>query len=167
MGLKLEMQQNPRKKWSTLLAPVLQNYNNTVHSTTGYTPSFLLFGTDRIGTTDNLSNARITAQLRSDKFKELKKQNFDRNKKDLKLRIGDLVNFRTQTNHPDHQKLSPRYKAPFIVHSISGTLNAHIRDFNDTKAQPFLVHINRLEPYFLRAELSAAGECGDHSSKNL
>ena len=91
-GLRLEMTANPRLKWSTLLQKVVQNYNNTLHTTTGFTPTFLLYGTDRLKTSSPpLTEARAQAVERSDRFKSQKKTEYDRKHKPLDLSVGDIV----------------------------------------------------------------------------
>ena len=45
-GLRLAILDNPRLKWSTLLPKVVENYNKTPHSATGYTPTFIHFHKD-------------------------------------------------------------------------------------------------------------------------
>ena len=73
-GLKIARQQNPTHKWSTSLSKVVDDYNNNIHDVTGFTPSFLLYGTDRIGTSVDLAEARMLAQQRTELFKEKKKK---------------------------------------------------------------------------------------------
>ena len=91
-GLRLEMVTHPTHKWSTLVQKVVDNYNNTIHSTTGFTPAYLMMGKDRIGTScPSISDARLQAKLNSDSFKAKKKIEYDSKHKPLELNVGDLV----------------------------------------------------------------------------
>jgi transposase InsO family protein len=101
-GIKLALHDKPRLKWSSVLKTVVDNYNNTLHDTTGFTPSFLMFGRDALNTsTPALTEARNLAQQRSDAFKLKKKEAYDRTHSPLTLNIGDLVKRRIPDNRPD------------------------------------------------------------------
>ena len=168
-ALRIEMVSRPTYKWSTLIKNVVDNYNNTIHTTTGFTPAYLMFGKDRLNTsTLALSEARLQAKLKSDAFKANKKLEFDRKHGPLNLNIGDLVKRRIPANHPNLQKLSPRYEAPLEVLSLEGPVNVIVQrlklgtDGSLTHlSEPIRVHIAQLEPYFYRTQSSEGGECGN------
>ena len=161
-GIRLELVSHPTYKWSTLVQRVVENYNNTIHSTTGFTPAYLMFGKDRIGTSSpSLAEARSQAKQRSDDFKLKKKKEFDLKHKSLVLSNGDLVKRRIPANHPKLQKLSPRFEAPFKVLSTEGPVNAVIQRLKAqlngslvSIADPIRIHVCQLEPYFYRTRLS-------------
>jgi transposase InsO family protein len=158
-GLRIETHDHPRLKWSTLVKKVVDNYNNTVHSTTGFTPSFLMFGTDRLNTSEiSLQTARLQAQQRSDDFKAKKKQIYDQKHPSIDLKIGDLIKRRIPSNRPDLKKLTQRYEAPFEVVDQSGPVDYRIRKYPNDGSDPFLVHVSQVEPYFLRDQTLAVGE---------
>ena len=161
-GLRIETLSHPRHKWSTLVPIVVNNYNNTIHDITGFTPSYLLLGTDKIqtdtATTETLASDRKLAQQKSDSYRQQKKIEYDRKHAHLELQIRDLVKRRIASNHPDLKKLSPRYDAIFEVVSTPSPVNALIQPYRTANAQPFLVHVGNLEPYFLRNQSSDAGE---------
>ena len=171
-GIRLELVSNPRLKWSTLVQRVVDNYNQTIHSTTGFTPAFLLFGTDRIGTFhQSLTDARLQAKRNSDSFKAKKKVEFDAKHKPYNPSIGDFVKRRIPSNHPELKKLSPRFEAPFEVISIEGPVNFIIQKLVSQidgsltpTAEPIRSHVSQLEPYFHRTRTSGPGECGDNHS---
>lgn len=152
-GLRLAVQENPKLKWSTLLVRVVDNYNNTVHSATGFTPSFLMFGKDKLNTKTPLDEARLQAQKRSDEFKEKTKAIFDRIHKPLFLKPGDLVKKRIPSNHPSNTKLTPKYDAVFKVVSQVSPVNYEIIKLDDDSSK-FNIHVCQLEPYFQRLETS-------------
>ena len=157
---------HPTYKWSSLVHKVVENYNNTIHSTTGFTPAYLLFGKDRHNTSSlPLSVARTQAVERSDTFKAKKKVEYDHKHKAYEFSIGDLVKRRVPHNHPELKKLSPRFDAPFKVVTITGPVTAHIQRIQPSNglpalkpiADPILVHIGQLEPHFHRISSSEGG----------
>ena len=166
-SLRREMLANPTLKWSTLIKRVADNYNNTIHSSTGFTPAYLLHGYDRIGTTfPALSDARLEAKRRSDSLKAQTKRVYDTNHKLLVLRNGDLVRRRVPSNHPNLKKLSPRFEAPFVVMSSEGPVNALVRRLKrlangllEPIGDSILIHTSQVEPYFHRTTAQDGGEC--------
>jgi hypothetical protein len=118
----MAISENPKLKWSTLLSRVVNNHN-TIHSTTGFTPSFLMFGKDSLNTNTTSTEARLLAQQRSEDFKAKKKAVFDRLHKPLNLISGDLVKRRKPSNHPHNTKLSPKFDAIFKVVSKTSPVN--------------------------------------------
>ena len=171
-SLRREMLPNPRHKWSTLIKQVADTYNNSIHSSTGFTPAYILYGTDRIGTTfPALSEARLEAKRRSDALKVKTKRVYDKNHKPLALRTGDLVRRRVPSNHPNLKKLSPRFEAPFVVLSSEGPVNAIVRRLKllpngslEPIGDSIHVHISQVEPYYFRTAAQDGGECGESLS---
>ena len=163
-GICIESVSHPKLKWSSLVSQVVENYNHTLHSTTGFTPAFLMFGSDRLKTsTPTVSEARLLAKQKSDQFKAKKKSEFDLKHKPFDLKIGDIVKRRVPLNHPDLKKLSPRFDAPFKVVSIIGPVNVAIArlDPNLTSTdsyQSIVVHVSQLDRYFVRGPPSDGGE---------
>ena len=157
--LRIECDTHPRHKWSTLLKSVVDSYNNTIHTVNGFSPTYLMFGSDKLQTSDiPLTEARKIAQRKSDEAKGKLKINFDKHHPSIEFKIGDLVKRRIASNRPDFKKLSPRYEAVFEVISVDSTVNATIKDYpNGQPADAQRVHISQLEPYFLRTESFAPG----------
>jgi transposase InsO family protein len=148
-GLRMAISESPKLKWSTLLSRVVDNYNNTIHSTTGFTPSYLLFGKDTCNTRLPLDEARRLAYQRSEDFKARKKEAYDRSHKPLNLKPGDLVKRRIPSNHPNNTKLTPKFDAVYKVVSQLSPVNYEIIKQGDNPAS-FNIHVSQLEPYYQR-----------------
>ena len=151
-GLRLALQDRPRVKWTSLLEKVVRDYNNTIHETTGFTPSYLMFGTDSLQTSSpSVAEARQLSQTRSDAFKQRKKEAYDRLHQPINLKVGDLVKRRIPSNRPDVKKLSPKFEGPFCVKELRGPVNVVIED-HASNSQPLLVHVSQIEPYYNRED---------------
>jgi hypothetical protein len=93
--------------------------NNTIHSTIGFTFSYLLFGKDTCNTGQPLDEARRLA-YRSEDFKaEIKGVN-DNSHKPLNLKPRDLIKRRIPQNHPNNTKLTSKFDA---VHKVVSQLS--------------------------------------------
>uniref|UniRef100_A0A182XQ20 Integrase catalytic domain-containing protein n=1 Tax=Anopheles quadriannulatus TaxID=34691 RepID=A0A182XQ20_ANOQN len=83
--------------WSTKLRALEFALNNTVHSSTCFTPSMLLFGTDQ--------------QIINDE------QFSKKHRPAIEFQVGDLVVIRNVDNSTNvNKKLIARYKRPYIIH---------------------------------------------------
>ncbi len=150
-GLRMAITENPKLKWSTLLSRVVDNYNNTIHTTTGFTPSYLIFGRDAWNSEKRFSidQARHLAHQRSEDFKAKKKEAYDRSHKQLNLNIGGLVKRRIPSNHPNNNKLTPKFDAIYKVVSQLSPVNYEITEQNNNSSS-FNIHVSQLEPYYQR-----------------
>lgn len=135
--LRTFIEKNPNK-WPDVLSYALWAYNNTVHTSTNYSPFELVYGrnmslpdtiarstpaytydnyTDELKT--NLKTCWNLARENLLKKKEQNKKRYDEenNVKDLELQIGDTVFMRRQVkNH----KFEKNYDGPFEVIKITG-----------------------------------------------
>jgi transposase InsO family protein len=75
--LRSAIQDHPRRKWSTLLPQVVKDYNDTIHTTTGFKPAFLMFGNESDSQIP-LIEARALAKARTESFKIKKKAEYDK-----------------------------------------------------------------------------------------
>ncbi|UYV83934.1 hypothetical protein LAZ67_X000633 [Cordylochernes scorpioides] len=81
--LKLLRLQQPKTAWTKLLPQVLQSYNNTPHSVTGFPPSYLLLGSFPLQLSEHVQNypkiddARELAYQRTHKRHLREKARFD------------------------------------------------------------------------------------------
>lgn len=138
MGRMLGKLSNPinQADWSRLLSKVEYAINNSVHSTTGTTPSKLLFGVDQRGNEiDKLTEILDSRQepcprdleaLR-EKANILIKQSQSRNEAQYvkrsflphKYKVGDFIVIRNvDTTIGTSKKLIPKYRGPYVVHKI-------------------------------------------------
>jgi hypothetical protein len=152
--LRLAIQDHPRRKWSTLLPQVVKDYNNTIHSTTGFKPAFLMFGIDSDNQIPSIE-ARALAKVRTESFKIKKKAEYDKHHIPINFNIGDLIRRRIPPNHPSNTKLSPKFEGPFKI--IEKTLEVNYRIQNlGKKEHNELVHVNKLESYHTREDSQMA-----------
>lgn len=120
--------ENPRKSWVTLLKTATAQYNNTIHSVSGYPPSFLLLGrtTDKYLNENNnfpsVDQARKEAIERSQQLHERNKAYYDKGTRPINITVGDYVYVRTPLQ-VNRKKLDPPYEGPWkILSQVSTTI---------------------------------------------
>lgn len=75
----------------------VHEYNSTTHSSTGFVPHHLLFGTsinivpEELKIETNIKKDREKAYENSIKIHNYNKRKYDKGRKEIKLKIGDLV----------------------------------------------------------------------------
>ena len=187
-GLRLAHFDKPTLKWSTLLPTVVDNYNRTPHSATGFSPKYLHFGEvcydslhenissnfhekadenlhenlHQIFIKPDLSEARKLAVHRSDSFKSQRKQTHDERHPSSELLIGELVLRRLPDNHPSKQKLSPAHTGPFVIRQKTGPESYRISPEKDGSII-YAAHASQLTRFLPRlGSLDAGGvKCSD------
>lgn len=131
-------------------------YNNSVHSTTGYSPHELAHGfkiqipnsiikskspynyddfADEVR--GKIKEAHKLAEKRLQKRKETNKRNYDKDKSDLDIEIGDLV---LTKNHNKKTKFDNQYDGPYRVIDAS---EAYVTIMKNKK--PVKVHKNDIK----------------------
>ncbi|UYV83426.1 hypothetical protein LAZ67_23000969 [Cordylochernes scorpioides] len=121
--LKLLRLQQPKTAWTKLLPQVLQDYNNTPHSVTGFTPSYLLLGSFPLQLSEHVQNypkiddAREMAYQRTHERHLRYKARFDQTHRASDFEVGDLVLAKTY-HHPDTGKLAPFFSGPYEILEI-------------------------------------------------
>ena len=110
---------NQNKSWATVAEQCTANYNETVHSVTGFTPKYLLTGEERticpIATrASDLEVDRKLAFERLMKDHERNKKRVDKNRTDEPLEVGDLV-YADAGNKINRNKLAALRQGPFAV----------------------------------------------------
>ena len=144
--------ENPKTRWSTLLRGVVQVMNDTSHSSTGFAPRFLHFGTPP-------SDVPVeeASRIATDKSREQQKRRQMAN--DSKavpqhFQIGDWVRYRLPENHPARSgKLSPRFWGPCRVVEKLGEDTFRVEQIDHQTKQlvrTFVAHSHRLMAYTAR-----------------
>lgn len=160
--LRLKMKDFPKLKWSSLLQNVINDYNATPHSATGFAPRFLLFGLhdkpDFIPASEliTLEKARKIAVERSNSEKDHRKEKYDSRHKPHQLRIGDQVVKKLPENHPSIVKTSPRNTGPYEIVKIVGSDTFEITCLKSGKT--IQAHSSQLKKFHPRMKNQDAGE---------
>ena len=150
-GLRLARMDRPNYKWSTSLKDVVNNYNNSIHTVTGFSPEQLMHGSN-LPNGVTLQDARTLAKSRSDSFKAKNKQRYDARHPNIDLLIGDHVKRRIPGNLPSNHKLTPIFEGPYrVVEKSNNQVNFTIEHVLNRNL--FKVQISQLEPYILRNDV--------------
>ncbi|MGH0129906.1 UNVERIFIED_CONTAM: hypothetical protein FKN15_018760 [Acipenser sinensis] len=171
-------------EWDEHLGQVQLAYNTSVHSSTGYTPFFLVHGREAklpvnfflaapklpsVATPGTpaayitslqrkLSEAFRSTQQEAEYQKARQKQYYDQKVRHVPYQPNDLV----WMNDPVHQrhKLAARWKGPFrVVRCIPSQAHHHgvtyeVTDPHDPQKLSKVVHYNRLKPYITKPNSS-------------
>jgi hypothetical protein len=131
-----------RARWVAELPSVLWSLHTTPSRATGFTPFFMVHGSEAVLPTDidygsprvraytkegnqvaledvidQLDEARDVALLRSAKYQQALRRYHERNMRPREFHVGDLVLRRVQGSK-DRHKLSPPWEGPFIIHEV-------------------------------------------------
>ena len=147
--LRIAQLEHPKRKWSTLLPTVVDQYNNTIHDSTGFTPKFLFWGKgDSSAITISPTEARQKAHDLTERMRFKWKQEYDSKHKPFTFNPNDLVKHRIPKNRPDRNKLTPNYEGPYrIIRMIVPNVYEVLRLDSGTTST---FNIEQLEPYFNR-----------------
>ena len=165
--LRAALLDHPRRKWTTLLPEIVQNYNRTPHDITGFTPRYLLYGisdTPSFGTPpEPLERARQLARERTHKHQGLRKQRHDAKHLRLDLTIGSRVVRQIASNDPSQIKTSPRWSGPYYITAVIGE---NTYEISETLSGPAVrAHISQLKEFVQREQIpQPGGNVTDHSS---
>jgi hypothetical protein len=130
------------KKWAAELPSVLWSLRTTPSRATGFTPFFLVYGSEamlptdveygsprlkayneknndatREDSLDQLEEARDVALLHSAKYQQSLRHYHDRHVHRRDLNVGDLVLWRSQNTKGRH-KLTPPWEGPYIITEV-------------------------------------------------
>ena len=155
-GLRLARFDQPNLKWSTLLSDVVNNYNRTPHSATGFAPKFLHFAESENETSTDINQARKLAKVQSDSFKDQRKHNFDERHKPSNFTPGDLVIRILPDNHPTKLKLSPAHTGPFVIREQLGPETYRISPEAGVSSV-YTAHASQLRRFLPRVETHGVG----------
>jgi transposase InsO family protein len=160
--LRIACHENPKKRWSSLLDQIIQQYNDTIHDATGFSPRYLQFAISSLSESINVHEARKLAAQQSDKQKDSRKHSFDIKHPECLLKIGDLVTRKIASNHPKKNKLSPLNEGPFEIIDQVGT-NTFILRTGQSISQ---AHSSHLRPYVAGSRINQGESEGEHESSS-
>lgn len=128
--------------WATQFRECLDEYNRSVHSSTLYTPLYLLTGIDdeKLFEGETLEESRRRAFENSNLKHDQNAQQFDRYRKDPDIQIGEEVMVRPK-NKLNQSPLDPPYEGPFFVTNRIGFTTYEV----DRNGQLEKFHVSQLK----------------------
>lgn len=142
---------NKKKPWSTLLVDCINEYNNTIHSVTKFSPNYLLnnvkfspfsFFQNNV---NNLESDRKIAFKNSALSHQRNKKYFDKKRRVFDFQVGDLV-YVNHGNSLNRNKLDPIRLGPYkIINRISNAI--YELDSGFRKKESNIFHVSKLYPY--------------------
>lgn len=151
--IRCKIYDNKGKPWPKIAEECIKEYNNTIHSSTGFTPNYLLTGIDNTFIPDNLKDNKIdnlenNRKVALDNSKKIHTQNktyYDKQVKKIDYKIGDLV-YTQHGNKLNREKLDTIRSGPYrIKDKISDTI--YLIDSRFRKNESNLFHASKLVPY--------------------
>ncbi|UYV78518.1 hypothetical protein LAZ67_16001856 [Cordylochernes scorpioides] len=141
--------------WTKLLDSVLNEYNNTPHSITGYTPTYLLYGklpydppVKESEFYPPIDTARTNAYNNTLKFHQINKLRYDQHYQPSTFKVGDKVWLQT-FYHPDNRKLMPPMSGPFTILKQISPVNYEIdKPQSNLGKTTMVIHSSKLRPYY-------------------
>ncbi len=147
-----ENNNNNQKPWPKLFTECLDEYNNTVHTSTKFTPNYLMHGIQskvvkefNFNVKSNLSEDRHTAFLNSQRNHLNNRKKYDKNRLEPKFYIGQLV-YIQHGNSLNRNKLSEIRTGPFkILSKVSNNLFEVDSGYKTKESNIF--HVSKLHPF--------------------
>lgn len=151
--IRCKINENRNQPWPAVANECVKEYNSTIHSSTGFTPNYLLTGIDNsvlpeqleINNKINLEDNRKLAYERSEKIHIQNKEYYDKNAKKIAYEVGDLV-YVQNGNKLNRGKLDMVRIGPFkIQKKVSDLL--YVIDSKFKKKESNLFHASKLVPF--------------------
>ncbi len=145
---------NQRKAWSLLAEDCVNEYNKTIHTSTGFSLGYLLNGTNvnicppsiNISKIRSLQEDRKLAFLRSNKVHDNNKKKYDRNRKNITYKVHDLV-YVNHGNILNKNKLDEIRTGPFSISEKISNVIYRVNDGYQKKRVQFISCI-KIAPLF-------------------
>lgn len=149
------------RSWARTAEQCVEEYNRTRHSSTGFAPGYLLYGSassiipDELHEKGDLEADRRTAAANSRRAFEANKRRVDRNRRDYEFKPGDLVIVHGGSKL-NRGKLNPVRRGPFkVLRRLSNSIYEVAS--GKRKQEANLYHSVKLMP-FPRPLLPSGGE---------
>lgn len=137
-----------RRAWTSVAADCVREYNDTAHSSTGFSPNYLMNGVfpnivpPELLPSFDLVDDRHTAFINSCKSHDKNKKRFDKKKCDVSFQVGDNV-FIENGNRLNRDKLDSIRIGPFpIVKKISD--HVYLVACGPSSREKRLFHISKM-----------------------
>ncbi|UYV68123.1 hypothetical protein LAZ67_5003116, partial [Cordylochernes scorpioides] len=152
--LRCEYNANLKIPWTKYIPKITESYNETVHTTTGFTPKFLYYGIQPqyiehcTETHTPIEKARKLAIERTIKSHEHSKQLYDIKHPEPIFKEGDQVLVKTFI-YPNTGKLTQRYIGPFTILKQLSPVTYEIDKPNiPQRKQTEIIHSNKLKLFY-------------------
>lgn len=95
--IRCKLNDGRKQTWSTIAKECVEEYNQTIHTSTKFEPEYLLYGKKsvispvKIFDNCNITEHRKEAQKNSMKNFEINKKRFDKNRKVYEFKVGDKI----------------------------------------------------------------------------
>lgn len=139
-----------KRSWTTIAQECINDYNNTIHSSTGFAPRYLLYGDSKqivpaeLYKSTNLQEDRNKALQNSTKAHELNEKRYNKQRKDWNFNKGDLV-YVEMGNKLNRTKMDEIRQGPFPILNV---VSKHIMEIKTGKAGNIQkYHVSKLVPY--------------------
>jgi len=141
-------EEGEKRAWSTLATEAVDEYNRTPHSSTGFSPKFLLYGMREkmspLEEEENISleDARKRALVNSNLSFNTNKARYDKRRRDIEFEEGDLV-YLLNGSKLNRKKLAKIYIGPYkIIKKISPLI--YFVGSQKKRSENNLFHISKL-----------------------
>lgn len=152
--IRCKMNGEKRKRaWTTIAHECVQKYNETEHTITGFAPKYLLEGTEVRILPKEINPGKTQVEWKLDREKALtntisshnyNKQRFDKNRKNYKFKIGDMV-FVENGNKLNRRKMEELRVGPYkIMEKVSNSI--YKINTGHRKSESNFFHITKLTP---------------------
>lgn len=150
--MRCKIFEHRNKSWPVVAEECIKDYNNTIHSSTGYTPNYLLTGKESSILPEpleinNKENWKINKKIAYENSKKIHVQNkkyYDENTRKIEYKVGDLVYVQNK-NKLNRDKLDSIRIGPFRINKKISDVIYGIA--SKSRKNDSLFHASKLVPY--------------------